>query len=303
MSDSDLSVFDHPIEEKGIKYYVFPAGYPLFKAKQTSAKATKFTNNFPSFFGIKNMSHEYIEAYEEEYGIIFEYITTRKYKLLALDDKSTQTHLYTRAPSNIQKILEDNYGYTNNIRNSVGEKDKEFANYLCSLGYDGYATNVMSTDFGGKFHIELLICNAKDGIEYVQRITHDSKIDYILETGQSKRHANELKESRKKKPRHDVESSDMEITGSPPRRNMFGSPPRRNIFESPPRGNMFESPPRGNMFGNDFSTPPSTPPRVSGSLFGSDSPPSTPKGGKKINKKTYKKNKKGKRKTNRQHKK
>lgn len=283
--DSDLSVFDHPIEEDGIKYYVFPAGYPLFKANQTN-KETIFSKGYPSFFGMKNMSAEYIEAYEEEYGIIFEYITTRELNLLALDDKSTQSYLYNKAPREIQKILEDNYGYHNGVRNSVGEKDKQFAKYLCSLGYDGYATNIMPTDFGGIFHIELLICDASTAIQFVQRITDANKIEFILEKARLKKHGDELKERRKKKPRHEEEDTS-------PRRNMFGSPPRGNMFESPP-----STPPRanGNLFGNDFSTPPSTPPRAKGNLFGNDF--RTP-GGKKREKKTYKKGGKEKRKTNR----
>lgn len=99
---SDLSVFQRPIIENGMKFYLFPEGYPLFKARKAT-EPTAFRHGIPSFFGIKHMSPEYIESYEEQYGIIFEYITTRPYKLVALDDRSTQERLRREAPKEIQK--------------------------------------------------------------------------------------------------------------------------------------------------------------------------------------------------------
>ena len=277
--NSDLSVFDNPIEENGVKYYVFPAGYPLFKANKNPAiRPTTFRDGIPSFFGVKNIDEGYIKAFESEYGIVFEFVTKREYKLIALDDPVTQANLYNKAPEDIQKILKDNYGYGTGIRNSVGEKDKQLAMYLCNLGLEGYATNKMHTDFS-EFHIELLICNAKDGIEFSRQITDDSKAEYIISDAKSKKLDEDLRNARKKKRRYEDEDT-MDISVSPPRKNMF---------ESPPRGNMFESPPRGNMFGSESPT-------ATGKLSSDEY--RTP-GGKKREKKTYKKNAKGKRKTNR----
>lgn len=319
--NSDLSVFDHPIEEDGMNYYVFPAGYPLFKANQTN-KETIFSKGYPSFFGMKNMLPEYIKSYEDEYGIIFEYITRHELNLLALDDPVTQSNLYNKAPSEIQKILKDNYGYIDNdgngtgIRNSVGEKDKQFAKFLCSFGYDGYATNKMKTDFGGEFHIELLICDASTEIEFVRRITNDAqKIESILEKAKLKRlgemqEAKRQEAKRNKKRRYEDEDT-MDISVSPPGRNMFESPPR---VTAPMELSNYDSPQAtssmafSNYDSPQATPPPSTPPPstlppstppISNGIFSFFSSPSTPKGGKKREKKTYKKNAKGKRKTNR----
>lgn len=194
---NNLQIFDSPIEEANMKYYMFPENYPLFKAYKLE-DPPGFTLNQPYFFGIQNMNNDYIESYEDEYGVIFEFVTTKPYKLVALDDKNTQTTLYTNAPQNIKTILENNYGYKTNLRDSVGEKDREFAIYLCSLGYDGYATNVMSTNFGGKFHMELLLCNAANGIKFVKQITSQSRKNSILEKAKIDKISQDLKDKRKK---------------------------------------------------------------------------------------------------------
>lgn len=237
---SDLSVFDNKIEESGISYYLFPVDYPLFKAHSVLDKGPvmELRPNKPYFFGLKNTNEDYVESYENEYGVIFEFITTRPYKLVALDDKPTQETLYRDAPEDIKTILENNYGYSSNIRNSVGEKDKIFANYLCSLGYDGYATNVMATDFGGKFHIELLICNT-DGLESVGQFTTESRAETIIENGKSRKLANQMKDQRaeNKKKRRAVFDDDDEPT--------FGT--RNRLFDDEPNNGLFDDEPRNGL--------------------------------------------------------
>ena len=312
--NSDLSVFDRPIEEDGIKYYVFPAGYPLFKANRKGTPTT-FRHGIPSFFGIKNSDLGYISAFEKEYGIVFEFATTREYKLIALDDQATQKYLYDNAPPDIKEILEDNYGYDTGIRDSVGEKDKQLAMYLCQLGLEGYATNKMKTDFGGEFHIELLICNAKDGIQFSRQITDDKTAEYIIKEAISKKHAQDLKDARRSAKRRPDDSTISEVSGSPLKKMSYGissfdSPPRVTApmelsnYDSPQATSNRTPPPRMALSHFDSPTPPpstpppSTPP-ISNGIFSFFSSPSTPKGGKKREKKTYKKNAKGKRKTNR----
>ena len=264
---SDLSVFQHPIIENGIKFYVFPEGYPLFKAKK-GTEPTEFRRGIPSFFGIKNMLPEYIDSYEEEYGVIFEYITTRPYKLVALDDESTQEQLRSEAPPEIQKIIDENYGLKTKYRDSVSEKDRMLANYLCERGYEGYATQPMKSDSGGTFHIELLICDAVDGIQFVTRVTDSKKISYIMEKEKLKQLGKELENKQKQERiarRKEVIDEDTightmlfegeEDTFESPIKKIKSNP---NIdFNTPPRGrNLFgdddDDVPRGrNLFGDD----------------------------------------------------
>lgn len=197
---ADTSIFNNKIEENGIYYYIIPMGYPVWKAHKTLSRGAILTlrPNRPYFFGLKNMNPEYIESYENEYGVIFEFVTMRDYRLIALDDKQTQTTLYQDAPENIKQILENNYGFNNNLRNSVSEPDRQISEYICSLGYDGYAIHDMKTDnMGGIFHDELMICDASD-LEYVGKVTPDNRVQYIKERGQLEQMGKEMEEARKK---------------------------------------------------------------------------------------------------------
>jgi hypothetical protein len=191
-------------EENGIYYYIVPKGFPLFKATKKydiSRKGLTLDPTGSYFFGVKNMDPEYIESYEEEYGIIFEFKTNREYKLLALDNKSTQKHIHDIASPEIQKILEKNYGYIDNvdspIRDSDPTKDAELSIFLCENGYDGYAIHNMKTDLiGGVFHDELMICKINDGIKYVGKITTHDRMHIILDNKKRDEIAEEMKNKR-----------------------------------------------------------------------------------------------------------
>lgn len=231
---SDLSVFNNKVEENGIVYYIFPSNYPLFKANKILNEGAIITlkPNIPYFFGLKNMNKEYIDSYENEYGVIFEFITTRQYKLIALDDKKSQEMLYKNAPSNIKLILEKNYGYKTGNRDSVSESDRIFSNYLCSIGFEGYAIHNMETDMGGIFHDELMICNT-DGIEYVKQVTPDYRVKNIIESGKLKSLSKSMKASRKaNRPSGKFIDDDEFVSRG---RLMFGDDndfkPKRNLFD------------------------------------------------------------------------
>ena len=200
--NSDLNIFETTIEKNGYKYYVVPKGYPLFKALKTFRNANDIsltlTPNKPYFFGLKNMDPDYIRDYEEEYGVIFEYITTEPFELLALDDQRTMNKLYKEAPQDIRKVIEKNYGFYTKSRLSEAEPDRLFSNYLCSIGETGYAIYDMDTDFGGKFHPELLICNATEFVKYVGQVTVSSvRIQEIIEMGKMKQMKSNLEQLRK----------------------------------------------------------------------------------------------------------
>jgi hypothetical protein len=224
MSQTEENPFDNntiqKIQENGIYYYIVPEEFPLFKASTIYDEKNPMLNLRPDgfyFFGVKNMHSDYIESYEEEYGIIHEFKTLRPYKLLALDEFDTQQYIYDLATPEIQDILVKNYGYNDKNRqlkrDSESDNDRILSEYLCSNpDCDGYAVHNMSTYGVGLFHDEFMICKM-DGIEYVQQITRDEeKIQNILQNAELKRHAKEMKESRQKK--RQFVSSPIKIKGN-----------------------------------------------------------------------------------------
>jgi hypothetical protein len=189
------------IEENDMLYYAIPSGYPLFKATKTYDPASNGLYLDPNgyyFFGVKDENPGYIKSYEKEYGIIFEFVTNRPYKLLAIDKKETQEKLYANAPSDIKNILQRNYGYTNGLRNSETSADHTLSEYICSIGYQGYAIKYMPTSFQGSFHPEFMFCDIR-GIDYVKKVTSDDRVAEILQTKKLDDLSRQVEEDRKNK--------------------------------------------------------------------------------------------------------
>lgn len=198
-NQSDLTIFENKtIGVDGLKYYVVPINYPLFKATKYIRKGEilQLNTSQHSFFGLKNMKPSYISEYEDEYGVLFEYKTTRVYNLIALDDSETVDLLYQTAPDNIKQILDENYGHHSGRRNSEPNNDRTLSQYLCSLNKDGYAVHNMMTESGGIFHTELMICNCS-GIQYVGQITDEFRVEGVLESAKVKEMQKKMEEERK----------------------------------------------------------------------------------------------------------
>jgi hypothetical protein len=197
---NNIQTFLEQTIENGVAIYKIPTGFRLFKAFRMTREEEiqPFIIGQPYFFGMKNMTPEYIESYEEEYGIIYEFETTRSYTLLALDNPLTQQTLFDSAPENIQTILKNNYGYFNKIRVSESESDRILSQYLCREGYDGYALHGMKTYGDGIFHDELMICKA-DSMKLVGLVTLPERKAILFQNNKSKEMSRQLRESRKKK--------------------------------------------------------------------------------------------------------
>jgi len=221
------------IIEGGLAYYIIPKGLPFFRAKKGSryninSDFSVLTLNPRAFFGVHNMNRAYIESYEDKYGVIFAFETTRPYKLLALDHPDTKATLYNRVPPNIQDILRENYGYTmSGKRNSQLNSDLVLSQYLCDNGYQGYASDFIETDIDD-FDPEFMICDVS-GIKSLGRITDSSRIASILEIGELKKRSEELKAARqKRKNRQRAESPPVDrfVTATSSPGASYGSPPR-----------------------------------------------------------------------------
>lgn len=240
------------IIEGGLAYYIIPKGLRFFRAKKGSRyninpDFSVLTLNPRAFFGIYNMDPEYIESYENKYGVIFAFETTRPYKLLALDHPDTKMALYDRVPPNIQAVLRINYGYTmSGKRNSQLNSDLVLSQYLCDNGYQGYATNFIETDID-YFDPEFMICDV-GGIKSLGRITDPSRIASIVESGKLKKHSEELEAARqeKRKNRQRAESPPPVDSASARFANPFAS------YGSP--GASYGSPVAPSRFANPFAS-------------------------------------------------
>ena len=243
--------------EDGYEYYTIPKGYPLYKASRNSKTSRDFNPERFYFFGVKNENPEYIESFENEYGIIFEFKTGRPYKLLAMDKPTTRARLYDLAPPKIKTILDNNYGHRNGIRDSIGEKDSEFSKYICSKGFDGYAIHTMETPTGGRFHSEFMICNTTS-MKMVKRVTTDKVANEILLNKKLKEYVPKKKErptTRKSPPKsNDKPKSNV--------KNLFGTSPisssstKKQRVEFPPEFPEFMSNNQSPVVRNLFDTSP-----------------------------------------------
>jgi hypothetical protein len=229
------------IIEDGLAYYIIPKEFRFFRAKKASRNITRdfsvLTLNPRAFFGVYNMDRDYIESYEDKYGVIFAFETTRPYTLLALDHPTTKMALYSRVPKNIQDVLRINYGYTmSGKRNSQLNSDLVLSKYLCDNGYQGYATNFIETDID-YFDPEFMICDV-DGITSIGRITNDPRrIASIVESGKLKKHSEELEAAReeKRKNRQRPESPESPYAARARPTSLFAS------YDSPVASSRFSS--------------------------------------------------------------
>jgi hypothetical protein len=238
--------------KKTMGFYTLTKGSTIYRGDNAIYRNKKNIRqlNGPTFFGHSS------EAVEK-YGVVFSFICDKDYKLLALDDYSTISKLYNDAPRDIQTILKENYGYGyieegEQRRNSVLEKDRMLVDYLCSLGYNGYATDMMENvdSFIGDFHREIVLCDPSS-LTFNGQLTPESDVQNKLEDERLRKISEQDKEKRNEKKRN---------------RNVVYESPPRNVasafdFGSPVR--MDESPPRRNVASAlNFGTPPRNTPSV-----------------------------------------
>lgn len=140
------------------QYYLLEKDRTIYRTDDTKQDG-KLENN-PTFF-------VYDQDAATSYGkLVRSYKVINTLNLLALD-KNIKS-FYDNADKDIQKILENQYGYNSEskkpIRDSFPEKDNTLVKYLCDTHYDGYATNLMSLREGGNFHKEIVICEPQKNL-------------------------------------------------------------------------------------------------------------------------------------------
>ena len=200
-----MAAFSNDFFEKrevgGINMYIIPVGTTLYRGD----------SNFTDITHPELLKGDYKfftpdAEYADKYGIVFEFKTKNELQLVAMDDISEQ--FFTGAPEEIQDILEDNYGYSSHKRDSVEEKDYKVSQYVCKQGYQGYAANTMeSTGFDDDLNAEIIICNAEEHVERIQRTTHENKIQSKLDELRMRRTERDRVGPRKKA-RRDTDDQD-----------------------------------------------------------------------------------------------
>jgi len=234
----DLSTYLELDTNDDMYYYVLPSNFSIYRGDTSIDKNSfSFPNNVPFFFGTN------VEEVEQ-YGIVFEFKTTREYKLIAIDNFQTQQHLYQNAPPDIQDILKRNYGYSPSgiqTRESVSAKDIAFSNYLCKERYDGYAINEMNTDLD-RFHQEIVICSPQT-IQLVKQITTDpNEIQRLMDKKKMVDLGKNMDSKRKKRPTASSTYSDTDEDEDDDS-SSFKSMPKFNFPDDEDENTTFRSPP------------------------------------------------------------
>jgi hypothetical protein len=140
--------------------YIIRAGTILYRGDTPFYIANKGVQSRsleqkPTFFGLEPDD-------VKQYGIIHSWTVSQNIELLHLDNPDVMKRIYDGAPTHVQDVLKNNYGYnpeTNIIgySKSIFERDKIFYNYLCTTGSPGYAS---TRDEGAEISsYEVMVCD------------------------------------------------------------------------------------------------------------------------------------------------
>lgn len=242
----------------GLKFYHIPKGYLLYRG-DTYMPSSKELSQGPCFFGLS-------EASVEEYGMVYAFKTMADVEVLALDDKLTMETLYKNAQKPIRKILEKNYGYHNNIRDSYNTADKQLSQYLCDKGYSGYALlEQMGTDFEGQFHTEIMLCEPNDIVKVHKQITDEKmRLNYI-DNDKARKASETVRKKRAKKRRQKEENrTNNSSRSSSPNRLVYGSPSSRSLSPNKTVKKLKFGSPQPSPTKSSYNTHPKTPQYIGG---------------------------------------
>lgn len=193
-------------------YYELKANTELYRGDDRNIDIEKY---YPRFF-----THD--EKYARVYGkIIYKFTVQKKLKLLAIDKNIND--FYDNAPTNIQNILKDNYGYESKKRLSELKNDNDLLDDICGNGdydYDGYATDKMKTLLS-HFDPEITICKPRENLSKAQRVNKMSEEDIknanaearLIEQNKSDRENRKKPRSNNQTPRSPVKFDNNNLFG------------------------------------------------------------------------------------------
>ena len=193
-------------------YYELKANTELYRGDDRNIDIEKY---YPRFF-----THD--EKYARVYGkIIYKFTVQKKLKLLAIDKNIND--FYDNAPTNIQNILKDNYGYESKKRLSELKNDNDLLDDICGNGdydYDGYATDKMKTLLS-HFDPEITICKPEENLSKAQRVNKMSEEDIKNANAEARLiEQNKSDRENRKKPRSNNQTSRSPVKFG--NNNLFG---------------------------------------------------------------------------------
>ena len=191
-------------------YYELKKDTKLYRGDDRNINVNEYK---PRFF-VKEIEHAKV------YGkIIYEFSVKEDLKLLAIDKNIIS--FYDNAPTNIQTILKENYGYESGNRLSESKKDNALLDYICSkTEYHGYEANEMPTEFS-RFDPEITICEPDKKLTTAKIISELSEEDVKHAQAEARLIENEKerKENRKRKNQHNKQTPRSPVKFSS---NLFG---------------------------------------------------------------------------------
>ena len=207
--------------------YTLPRGTLLYRGDTERYLSPSLPMREVEYF--TELDHTY------QYGIPQSFQLRKKVELIPLDNPTVLRELYEMAPDKVKRDL--NYAFfvkkrtddeVKIIRTSDPIIDHSIANYICSLGFDGYGTKTLTTDHGGEFHPEIMLCSPDEYVEYqgtVLSSLSDLNIDEYIQKHRMIKVEQQRKQRRRQRKSHSttkyIDESTSQSSSPPIRMRLF----------------------------------------------------------------------------------
>jgi len=164
-----------------MKIVTIPTGFILYRGSyEESALAPGYINRAPNYMGNRpyyfiynNGNNNALNLTNRAYGQVTVMRTIKPLHLLNLGDSDTVVHLMSLTNNDtVLKSIKKSYRVSNSplvTRSSKLNYDVKVANFICSLGYDGFWTPKLKQKYGNKkFHQEIVLCHPRSCLRVVK---------------------------------------------------------------------------------------------------------------------------------------
>jgi hypothetical protein len=168
----------HISDEQGNPVYILTYGNFLYRGDENRALPLEYLNDIKWFgLDLKNVL---------EYGYPSQYKLNTNLKLLAIDEINVEHRFFTGLREDMKHKFEIFIRTNNNgirERVSVPQNDYDLCEYICRLGYDGYAMKEMKSDshfyddVNDMFHAEVALKNGNEKLSEPVHINVDNLKD------------------------------------------------------------------------------------------------------------------------------